>query len=250
MSKQMSNQSFLDDMQRRSLAIAKRSLNQQANPESGFSLIESLVAAAVVSILIVSIAPMVALSTSARVNARRIDQATQAARSYIDAVRGGVIDASKFPNSMVASNPNAQGQYTFEGIVPPTDTLLTLDSAAATTPVRGIRIDADGNGFSVNDPQDLVIQPMRSGPLGSLATVSTDLQRQGFWLAVRVYRADALNGANTLKKGTEAECAASKTPFSSTASILCPLVTMRSQILPTVNSNNLDDIRQGIGSQN
>ncbi len=233
-------------------ALVRRSQDQKANPEAGFSLIESLVAAAVVSILIVSIAPMVALSTSARVNARRIDQATQAARSYIDAVRGGVINVTTFPDSLVlppiASSQNAQGQYTFEGISPPTATLLTLDSPTATNPVRGIKIDADGNGFSVNDPQDLVIQPMRSGPLSSSATAATDLQRQGFWLAVRVYRADALNGANTLKQGTEAECAGSKTPFSSTASVLCPLVTMRSQVLPTVNANNLDDIRKGIGS--
>lgn len=236
---------------------------RDVNSEAGFSLIESLVAAAVVSILIVAIAPMVALSTSARVNARRIDQATQAARSYIDAVRGGVIDVTKFPNDLVlppvAANTNAQGQYVFEkqedasyGIAAPTATLLTLDdpSPTAIISVRGIRIDADGNGFNVNDAQDLVIQPMRSGPLSSSATAATDLQRQGFWLAVRVYRADALNGANTLKKGTEPECAASKTPFSSTASILCPLVTMRSQIMPTVNANNLDDIKTGIGSRN
>jgi prepilin-type N-terminal cleavage/methylation domain-containing protein len=234
---------------------------RDVNSEAGFSLIESLVAAAVVSILIVSIAPMVALSTSARVNARRIDQATQAARSYIDAVRGGVINVSTFPDNIVlppiSSSQNAQGQYVFEkqedpnyGIAAPTATLLTLDSPSATNPVRGIKIDADGNGFNVSDPQDLVIQPMRSGPLSSSATTATDLQRQGFWLAVRVYRADAFNGANTPKKGTEAECAKSKIPFSSTASILCPLVTMRSQIMPTVNANNLDDIREGIGSRN
>jgi hypothetical protein len=204
--------------------------------------------------MIVAIAPMVALSTSARINARRIDQATQAARSYMDAVRGGVIDVTTFPNNIVlppiASSQNAQGQYTFENIAPPTAALLAFDSptAAVTSRVRGIRIDADGNGFNVNDPQDLVIQPMRSGPLSSSATAATDLQRQGFWLAVRVYRADAFNGTNTPKIGTEPECASSKIPFSSTTSILCPLVTMRSQIMPTVNSNNLDDIRQGIGS--
>ena len=92
--------------------------------ELGFTLIESLIAAAVVAILIVSIAPMVALSTTARVNARRLDQATQAARSYIDAVRGGVIDVSQFPNNLVidnavASSKNAQGQYTFEAIAAP-----------------------------------------------------------------------------------------------------------------------------------
>ena len=61
-------------------SISKRKRSTKLlNKEAGFTILESLVAAAVVSILIVSIAPMVALSTSARVNARRIDQATQAA---------------------------------------------------------------------------------------------------------------------------------------------------------------------------
>lgn len=240
------------------LKTMKYKITKNANPEAGFSLLESLVAAAVVGILIVSIAPMVALSTSARINARRIDQATQAGRSYVDAVRGGVINVTKFPDNMVlppiASSQNAQGQYVFEnpdnpslGIAAPTAALLNLDIETATTPVRGIKIDADGNGFNVGDPQDLVIQPMRSGPLGSSATAETDLQRQGFWLAVRVYRADAFTGTNTLKTGTETECAKSKTPFASTASVVCPLVTLRSQILPSVNSNNLDDIKTGIG---
>ena len=231
--------------------------SSETNPEAGFSLVEALVAAVVVGILIVGIVPMVALSNSAIVNARRVDQATQAARSYVDAVRGGVIDVTKFPDSMVlppiAANINAQGQYTFESIAAPTSALLALDSASSTTPVRGIKIDANGNGFSVNDPQDLVIQPMRSGSLGSSATVATDLQRQGFWLAVRVYRADSFNGVNVPVTGTgstESTCAQTKVVFSSSSSSICPIVTMRSQILSTVDSNNLDDIKLGIGKSN
>ena len=217
----------------------KRRSAMLSQEDLGFSLIESLVAVAVVSILIVSIAPMVALSTSARVNARRIDQATQAARSYIDAVRGGAIDTTNFPAALINNVPNVQNQYTFEAIAVPTSAILSLDS----TTVRGIKVDANGNGFSTSDPQDLFIQPMRSG-----SSTSTQLSRQGFWLAVRVYRADALAGSALLKKGTEPECGISKTPFSATASITCPIVTMRSQVLPTVGSNNLEEIRSGIGS--
>ncbi len=223
------------------------------SPDSGFSLLESLIAVAVVSILIVAIAPMVALSTSARVNARRIDQATQAARSYVDAVRGQVIDTSSFPSNLISSIPNAQSQYVFDAIAAPTTTtfpVATICTNPTTTvsnvpsgKVPGICVDSNGNGFSVNDPQDLFVQPMRSG--GTDATV---LKKQGFWLAVRVYRADALAGSAALRKGTEDSCAQSKTAFSSTASITCPIVTVRSQILPTTNANNLDDIKSGTGS--
>jgi len=238
-----------------------------SNQEAGFSLIEALVAVAVVSILIVSIAPMVALSTSARVNARRTDQATQAGRSYIDAVRGGVIDTTNFPATLIKNQPNSQGQYVFEdpnisanSIQAPTTTSFPPSTICnnpyppAPAPsvnydnvlsgkVPGICVDANGNGFSINDPQDLFIQPMRSG-----SSVSADLKTQGFWLAVRVYRADALAGTAALRTGTEASCAQSKMPFSSTASITCPIVTMRSQIFPTVNANNLNGIKTGIGS--
>ena len=232
----------------------RRSLESK---ETGFTLLESLVAAAVVGILIVSIAPMVALSTSARVNARRIDQATQAGRSYIDAVRGGVIDVTSFPNNLVVNATNAQSQYTFEAVAVPTTASFppaticnnTLAQNVPSGRVPGICIDANGNGFSIQDPQDFFIQPMRSGPLSSVATAATDLRSQGFWLAIRVYRADALLGTAALRNGTENTCAQGNTPFASTASITCPIVTMRSQIfLPTVNPKNIDDIKRGIGS--
>jgi hypothetical protein len=141
-------------------------------------------------------------------------------------------------------------------IVPPTTTALAVNSPCQTiannvlgTTVRGTCVDANGNGFSLDDPQDFFIQPMRSGPLSSIATASTDLKNQGFWLAIRVYRADALAGTRTLLKGTESLCEQGKTPFSSTGTSICPIVTMRSQIfLPTVNPKNIDDIKKGIGS--
>ena len=90
---------------------------------SGFSLIESLVAAVVVGIMIAAIAPMIALSTSARINARRIDQATQAGRSYIDAVRGGVVDVSGFPSYLIRNQTNAQAQYVFEDPATPANSI-------------------------------------------------------------------------------------------------------------------------------
>ena len=225
--------------------------------ESGFSLLESLVAVAVVSILIVSITPLVALSTSARVNARRVDQATQAARSYIDGVRGGVIDTSRFPNYLVPLPPPAQSQSQY---LLNTDVLtsaqatelLSLDKPP-TTPTeylaQGIKVDANGDGFRSDDPQDLVIQPIRSGPRFSVegASTSTELNQKGFWLAVRVYRASAFTGGATIRTGTEESCGASKIPFSSSTPTTCPIVTMRSQILPVDNLNNFKDLKDATG---
>jgi prepilin-type N-terminal cleavage/methylation domain-containing protein len=235
--------------------LANRSkTNQLRLQESGFSLIESLIAVAVVSVLIVAIAPLVALSTSARINARRIDQATQSARSYLDAVRGGVVDTVAFPTSLIRNTPNAQGQYTFEAIVPPTNapTLAATstcsqvtNSALGSTTVLGTCVDTNGNGFSVGDPQDLFIQPMRSGP-----TDASELKGQGYWLAVRVYRSDALISSAAIKKGIEPDCNSGATAFASTSSILCPLITIRSQIPPVGSSININEVNKGIGSTN
>src|SRR4028118_1390884 len=59
--------------------------------QSGFTIIESLMALMVAAILLTVLSPLVVLSTSYRVQARRIDLATQAARSYIDGLRSDSI---------------------------------------------------------------------------------------------------------------------------------------------------------------
>ena len=65
---------------------------------SGFTIIESLVAIIVVGILMTAIAPTIVLSVATRVQARRVEVATDAAQSYIDGVRSGTIEPPKLPN--------------------------------------------------------------------------------------------------------------------------------------------------------
>lgn len=214
--------------------------------EHGFSLIESLVAAVVVVVLLVSIGPMIAVSNAARVNARRVDQAVQAGKSYIEGVRGKVINTSEFPNSLIQP-VNAQSQYTFDRPAPtaanfpiPTGCGGSIDGGT----VPGVCVDANGNGFSIDDPQDMVIQPMRSGA----GKTEDQLRDEGFWLAVRVYRADAFASGVTLKNESECENVSSNQQVfvSTQGSRVCPLVSMRSQIVFTLN---LDSIQGGTGKK-
>jgi prepilin-type N-terminal cleavage/methylation domain-containing protein len=197
--------------------------------QSGFTLLEALIAVLVVGILLTGIAPMVALSTAARVQARRVDQAVQVARSYADAVRSGAISTALFPIS------NTTSSYTFEGIAAP-----TAPPNQALMP--GTLIDANNNGFSFSDPQDLVIQPIRNRQ-GSSAN---DLQREGFVLGIRVYRATAFTSSGlapdltTLKSGAlpgggdDPVCSTRNRVFTSTyGSRVCPLVIMRVDIIPS-----------------
>jgi hypothetical protein len=175
-----------------------------------------------------------------------------------------VIDTSQFPDNLVrsnavATNVNAQAQYTFEAIAAPTTTtfptatICNNPTTANNVPsgrVSGICVDSNGDGFRINDPQDFFIQPMRSGPLRTVSTVSTDLTNQGFWVAVRVYRAEALGSGLALVNENNSTCTA-KPAFASSSPIVCPIVTMRSQIYlkrdPSVPVN-LDNIQTGVGS--
>ncbi|MGK7919263.1 MAG: hypothetical protein AB4080_04565 [Trichodesmium sp.] len=67
----------------------KTKLNRSQPPEAGYTIIESLVAMIMVATLMAAVAPVIALSVGMRVQARRMELAAQAARSYIDAVRLG-----------------------------------------------------------------------------------------------------------------------------------------------------------------
>ena len=57
--------------------------------DAGFTIIESLVAMIVASSLMLAIAPVLILSTATRVQSRRVELGSQAARSFIDAIRSG-----------------------------------------------------------------------------------------------------------------------------------------------------------------
>ncbi len=72
--------------------------HQRSRGQGGFTLMESLMAIVVLTIMLVGIAPMVFLATATRVQARRVERAAEAARAYIDGVRAGGIQA---PNSVV-----------------------------------------------------------------------------------------------------------------------------------------------------
>lgn len=208
--------------------------------QAGFSLLESLMAVVVVSILMSAMLPMVILSTASRVQARRVDLATQAARSYTDGVRSGVVDIINAPAGLSAypfidAGKANRNQYFMDVPAPSTSNVADLFK------ISGVRVDTNGNGFSFDDPQDLVIQPMRSD--------GTDLATQGFYMGVRVYRADAFtptglkSGLTTLQTGSDpATCPSGSRVFTSTGgSVICPLVVMKLDVYPSTST--LDQIK-------
>ena len=72
--------------------ILKQKQRFRSYQESGYSIVEGLVAMIMVAALMSAVAPIIAYSVGTRVQARKVELAAQAARSYIDAVRLGKLD--------------------------------------------------------------------------------------------------------------------------------------------------------------
>jgi prepilin-type N-terminal cleavage/methylation domain-containing protein len=157
--------------------------------QDGFTIVESLMAIVVVSILLAAIAPVIALSVANRVQAKRIETASQAASSYIDGVR---IKRIESPLAPVVVPPNKKDISTYDPPVSSTtfdcnaNSYCTNTGTTSATPTNLYCIDFDGDSKCKNTSnRDMVIQAFRD----------TDSSSTGYALGIRVYRADAFNGA-------------------------------------------------------
>ncbi len=194
-------------MKKNGLAKTWRSLQQlqpslPQNSQSGFTIIESLMAVVVTAVLMTALSPVIVLSVATRVQAKRVELAAQAARAYIDGVRTGTIDAPSNTitlNEVNTTNNTFNSQRSlFAAVAVPTTGAGSLSScptttgnqycqnSSATTPSLYC-IDLDSGGCGSGSPKDLIVQAFRS-----VTSTSTD-SNQGYILGIRVYRADAFN---------------------------------------------------------
>ncbi|WP_373527039.1 hormogonium polysaccharide secretion pseudopilin HpsB [Nostoc sp.] len=162
--------------------------------EGGFTIIESLVAILVVAILLVAIAPVLSLSVATRVQSRRIELATQAAKSYIDAVK----------TKKIAAPVETGATTTLTAYSAPTSTgTLTCTANSYCTVPTGSSlycIDFDSTNSCENtSTTDMVIQGFRY----NLANSNSNDATKGYALGVRVYRADAFALSTTLSRNNE-----------------------------------------------
>jgi prepilin-type N-terminal cleavage/methylation domain-containing protein len=194
----------------------KLEISQSDN--SGFTIVESLMAIVVVAILMAAIAPVIALSVATRVQARRVELATQSARTYIDGVRAGTIAA---PNDVVTLSedsssgtfsPQRSGSSGFAATSAPTSSALSCSSNAYctnSTTVSLFCVDFDNSSCANTSTKDMVVQAFRSQTITTVTSINTSGQTttttttstpdQGYVLAVRVYRADSFGRGLTLK---------------------------------------------------
>jgi prepilin-type N-terminal cleavage/methylation domain-containing protein len=178
--------------------------NSSKSRDGGYTIIESLVAMIVVSVLMIAIAPVMAFSVATRVQARRVELATQAARAYIDALRSGAIRPT---TSTPASPPG-----------------FPIFNDLANPPAPGnlndlYCYDLDGTPGCSNSKKDFYVQGVHNVDNNN----PTDT---GYSLTVRVYRVDA-----PLPLQTEQQSVAN----SGLGNPNAPLVVMKTEIPPTTS---------------
>jgi len=179
----------------------QRQQNVSKPRDGGYTIIESLVAMIVVSVLMIAIAPVMAFSVATRVQARRVELATQAAKTYIDALRTGAI-------------PPNQAWFPSNNSAPPTDiSKLYCVNFKDQTQVCG-------------GSKEFVVQGVRPQNAG---TTPTDT---GYDLTVRVYRADAFSSPGTMKITQQSVA------NSALGDPKAPLVVMQTEIPPTTQGGS------------
>lgn len=163
---------------------------------------------------------MVALSVAARVQSKRIDVATQAARTYIDGLRSGVFAPPSDSSANFASTANNLG------VSAPSSLSALTDPGTCFNPKDPSVIYA--NDTKCDPTYSFVIQAFRDGD-----SDSTKAKTAGYCLGIRVYRRDAFDG--TAPTATEP----TKSIFSASAGNKSyPLVVMRTEM---VNQTTFSD---------
>jgi prepilin-type N-terminal cleavage/methylation domain-containing protein len=192
--------------------------------EGGFTIIESLVAIVVVSILLAAIAPVLSLSVATRVQSRRVELATQAAKTYIDGVRAQKITA---PTETGASTtPSAYNAPTATGTL--TCTANSYCTVPTGTSLYCVDFDSTNN-CETSSLTDMVVQAFRYNPSNSNSNPAIT----GYTLGLRVYRSDAFRDSATLLKNKPTKT----TQNTFTAGVgqkTAPLVEMTADVSDTV----------------
>ena len=191
--------------------------NLSRSRDSGYTIIESLVAMVVVSVLMIAIAPVMAFSVATRVQARRMELATQAARAYIDGLRTGAI---KPPN-----NPQATIGFPVKGDISAPN--LPSDVSA----LYCVNFDSTPDCQNTSNKDFLVQGIWDVGPV-SLANVRAPT-RVGYNLIVRVYRADSFAPGVVLKDPRNTK---QSVVGSGLGNLTIPVVEMNTQIPPPSGS--------------
>ena len=187
----------------------KQHPNLSQSRDGGYTIVESLVAMIVVSVLMIAIAPVMAFSVATRVQARRVELATQAARTYIDALRTGAVRPKNAPTP-----PDIIDGF------PAEDNAAIPAAPANSDDLYCVDLDETGK-CEDGSKKDFYVQGIRQPGLNPTET--------GYSLTVRVYRAIGFPGGMKTEQQSVAN--------SGLGDPKAPVVVMQTEIPPTTQGD-------------
>jgi len=155
--------------------------NPPPTSESGYTILEGIMAILMVTVMLTLVGPVIAFSVGTRVQAKRIELASQAAKAYVDSLRAGSLpppvdntpDASALKKRPAPNSGNLDCDPN-QGFCNQTKTLYC--------------VSFDGNNTCSNESLvDMVVQAQACYPKDTTVLNEKD----GYHLLVRVYRANA-----------------------------------------------------------
>lgn len=161
--------------------------NSCQSEEGGFALIESLIAIVVVAILMTAVTPMIVFSVGARMQAKRIQLATQASQSYLADLKANPQENDGLAPSIVTEIANI-GDLT--GDCEDSDGYCSYnpDEPGTGRTLYCVNFDEE-EGCQTSSMVDMVVWPIREVALDSDNNpMATDL---GYNVQLRVYRANS-----------------------------------------------------------
>jgi prepilin-type N-terminal cleavage/methylation domain-containing protein len=233
----------------------KKPYYSPASSQAGFTLIESLMAILVVTIMMIAISPAIVLSVATRVQTKRLEMGTNAARAYIAAVSSGEILNS---SDQKASPPPITNAATPNAVQVPSGGTLACPAPLGTTPVpKFFKCDTettdyflycadndDTTGCDANSTKDVIVQGFGISQEADTSLTNAQNAEKSYQLGVRVYRADAFKDSDPLKKSTSDPRIKleAKTVTSGLGDRKAPLVEMTTEIITNTSSySNLCD---------
>ena len=148
-----------------------------SNP--GFTILEALIGMVVASILLTAITPVLIMSTAIRVQSKRIEMASQTARTFIDGVRVGSINT---PTIVSQLEPNQDSPRNLANS--PNDYLINTSEMPAPASANELYCVHKNGIISNKDCKDRLFY-IQAGRI-----VQTTEKNDGYRLAIRVYRGD------------------------------------------------------------
>jgi type II secretory pathway pseudopilin PulG len=188
-------------------------------PTSGYTILEGLMAVVVVSVMLLAIGPVIAFSVGTRVQAKRVELATQAARSYIDWVKAASDD-----NAVTERTPK-QSAITAPATGDLADKCESQDGYC-TTDKKLYCVNLDEKpGCQTNSPVDMVVQPI----ITQVTDNDVANSKKGYQMQVGVYRANSFVAGVTLQPATKSDSLTTN----AVGNRSLPLVVIKTEVLPS-----------------